>query len=132
MSLTWSQKYELGHERIDFEHRIFVSLIAAVEDEFAGDNARPRLQRLLNEVLKYAEFHFVSEENMMEDVGYPDLAAHRDAHRALLSTLRDRANEFAGGRLEVPALVDFLFHWFALHTTQEDRKVVSFIAANRS
>lgn len=131
MSLAWNRKYELGHERIDFEHRIFLGLIAALEEEQATHQSRPRLERLLNEVTKYAEFHFVSEENMMEDIGYPELASHREAHRALLSTLRDRTHEFAAGRIEVPALVDFLFHWFALHTTQEDRKIVTFLNAAR-
>lgn len=123
INLEWSNQFELGHERIDSEHRIFLDLIRNLSTE-AGDGApAPRFLRLLHETVKYGEFHFVSEENIMEDVGYPELDAHRSLHRMLLSQLRDRVHDISLGRETPNGLVSFLFDWFALHTTREDRKI---------
>lgn len=125
ITLDWDSKFEIGHERIDFEHRIFLGLIRDLSvDAEAADG---RFDRTLREILKYAEFHFVSEENIMADVAYPALAEHRSLHAMLLAQLQDKLQR-RGDRVERPdEIVDFLFQWFALHTTQEDRRIAAFI-----
>ena len=39
--LQWDHKYELGHEKIDFEHHIFLNLVIefkkAVDDEVSNE-----------------------------------------------------------------------------------------------
>lgn len=124
ITLQWDQKFEVGHERIDAEHRAFLNLIRSISEE----NDRPRITRLLRELEKYAEFHFVSEENIMEDHGYPGLAVHRLIHNRLLSGLTEQLHAFRNGSVDVAAIVEFLFQWFALHTSQEDRKLVDFLS----
>ena len=127
ISLPWDSKFEIGNERIDSEHRIFLSLIRdlSVESETEADHLR--IDRTLNEIYKYADFHFISEENIMEDVGYPSFHAQRRTHRMLLAELDSEIHDFRGGRKSSGEIVRFLFQWFALHTTNEDKRIAEFI-----
>ena len=127
--IEWDAKFETGHQRIDFEHRIFLDLIRMFADEADRDEASDprRMNRQLMEITKYAEFHFVSEENIMVDVGYPDVEAHREFHSVLLAELRDMAFRLRAGRAKARDLVEFLYHWFAQHTSTKDKLIAEYV-----
>jgi hemerythrin len=127
IGIEWDKKFELGHERIDFEHRIFLDLIRSVSKLSATDADPKRLSRTLSEVLKYAEFHFLSEENLMEDIHYPEIEEHRYEHRMLLAQIAEIINGSRRQQNNLDDIVDFLFRWFALHTTQVDKRLIHYI-----
>ena len=130
IQVIWDKKYEVGHKRIDFEHQVFVDLIRAVSE--AGERAddEERISRLLIETKKYAAFHFFSEENLMIDVSFPDLEKHKKEHARLLAQFDDRINLYINGSDNLDDIVDFLFSWFALHTTQKDKEIAKFVAGS--
>lgn len=132
IDIQWDQKFEIGHPRIDNEHRVFVDLIRAVSQAAEQGAPRDKAQRLLLEVRKYAEFHFLSEENLMLDVGFEDYATHHDEHVWLLRRLEDEMHRFDDNALPLSALADFMFEWFALHTTRDDRKLATAIARQQA
>jgi hemerythrin len=127
LAIVWDKKFEVGHERIDFEHRIFLGLIVDLDNEVRLRSRPERQLRILREIRLYAEFHFVSEENIMADCEYPDLASHRDAHHYLLAALSNRIFSPSDDAQAGQSNVDFLLDWFAIHTTQEDKKVAQYI-----
>ena len=127
MALKWDHRYEIGHDRIDAEHKIFLGLIADFQQASSQEHSRERLIRILNEVEKYADFHFVSEENIMIDVAYPEKEHHAMLHRDLLTRLKDQSNQFRIGHVDAEEVFEFLFQWFAIHTSNEDKKLVSYI-----
>ena len=128
-AIEWNRKFEIGHQRIDFEHRIFLDLIRSFGDEAErGETHDPRrLNRQLTEITKYAEFHFVSEENIMIEVGYPDFENHRELHSVLLNELRDMAFRLRAGRANPRELVEFLYHWFTQHTLHKDKLITDYV-----
>ncbi len=128
ITLAWDNKFEVGHERIDSEHRIFLSLIRDLSGEAESKAGKPRVERTLNEIYKYADFHFTSEENIMADIGYPRLDEHKNTHQRLLAQFKNKRHEYQAEVLEADAIVSFLFQWFALHTTQDDRRIAEYIA----
>lgn len=127
MTLQWDSRYALGHERIDAEHQIFLNLIVQFNDLSQQGASMDKLLRTLREIIKYAEFHFVSEENVMLDCSYPDYPHHTDLHQRLLAKVQDEMFRLKSGQAQPTEVFDFLFEWFALHTTQEDRKLVEFL-----
>ena len=130
IDIQWEQGFAVGHERIDHEHQVFLDLIknASLADE--EDAPKERILRLLEEVRKYADFHFFSEENIMLDTGYPDYDAHRQEHRRLLAHLDDQVFRYHAGVSPLSALVEFLFEWFALHTTRTDKRFAQFLGCS--
>lgn len=127
MSIQWSTQFELGHERIDAEHRIFLRLVNEFGDRVERGLPLDMLLRTLREIRKYAEFHFVSEENIMEELGYPRLEEHRALHEVLLDALAGWIGALAAGSLDPAEVWKSLVEWFGAHTSQEDQKLVAHI-----
>ncbi|MCM8857430.1 MAG: hemerythrin domain-containing protein [Candidatus Thiodiazotropha sp.] len=128
IQVQWNRKFEVGHERIDFEHKIFLGLIRDVSLAPQQGIQKERILRHLNEVKKYAVFHFTSEENIMFDVTYPDRERHIKEHEILLALLTDKTHQYRSEEIELDDIVSYLFEWFALHTTQIDTKLSHYIS----
>jgi hemerythrin len=124
---VWSPTYETGHPRIDAEHRIFVDLIGRIEVDVHSGVPIERIIRRVTELLKFADFHFYSEEGLMIDVGFPDTRAHRQLHAALVEELRGMIPTLAADLREGHDLVGFLIEWFAVHSRDEDARLAAFV-----
>jgi hemerythrin len=131
MTLHWDDKYSLGNEKIDAEHHIFLDLIIEFDSLAKKGATQDKLVRTLKEIGKYAEFHFLSEENLMIDCNYPGLEQHKKLHRHLVASLEDQLFRINSGTGSPGQVFESLFEWFALHTSSEDKKLVSFIGTRR-
>lgn len=120
--LPWSDRLNTGVEEIDLQHRYFVRLINRLAHDLLTTQDERYSRGLLNELCKYATFHFASEENIMHKLGYPEMESHRLHHLQLL----DKLSSYASGR-DVERLLKFLTDWFIDHTVQEDRRIGDFI-----
>ena len=127
INTQWDKKFEVGHPRIDHEHQVFLDLIRNVSLASERQESDQWTTRLLEEIKKYAEFHFLSEENIMFRIDYPEYNAHHKQHLELLATLADKIHRFSSGQIELDSVVDFLFEWFAIHTTQTDKKLAQYL-----
>ncbi|MDH5612151.1 MAG: bacteriohemerythrin [Gammaproteobacteria bacterium] len=125
--IKWEKRYEIGHDRIDFEHQIFVDLIAKIDDAVKLGNDDNYVERLLNELRVYAVFHFISEENIMYLAGYPDYDTHKQHHDELLANFSQKIMESQLEKHKLEALIIFLKDWFVSHTLNEDKKIASFV-----
>ncbi|MBK1650364.1 hemerythrin [Rhabdochromatium marinum] len=121
-------KFSIGHDRIDHEHQVFLDLMINVSRANEDGSSQERVLRLLEEVKKYAEFHFFSEENVMIDAKYPEYDAHHKEHRILIAALDSKVYDYCAGQLDLDALVEFLFEWFALHTTGSDKRIAQYLS----
>lgn len=129
--IKWDQSFEIGHERIDLEHRVFFNLLESLDKAFEANKPTALILRLLTEIEKYAEFHFYSEETIMLECGYPELERQQQQHHALLQELADKIDEFKTDRCSGFFLPGFLFEWLVLHTSREDRKLSRFIPVEK-
>ena len=117
-TLHWQAAYDTGVEEIDLQHRYFMTLINRLTVELAASDDPKYRQSLLNELAKYAAFHFASEENLMTKFGYPDRERHRMLHIELIDKLSSRMNA-----MTYEPLFEFLIGWFIQHTTTEDHRI---------
>ena len=126
MMLEWSDRFLIGHERIDFEHRTFFGLVVDFQKARINGADKKTLAGLLEEIALYAKFHFRSEENVMEQMHYPDLESHRNEHYRLVEVL---SNKMLGLEMDLYTASDieeFLVEWFVGHTSGVDKKIVQY------
>lgn len=122
-SINWDAKYEIGVKRIDFEHQIFADLVNQLGEKIVSGSDRLAISRTLREIIKYADFHFTSEENIMEECHYPGLKEHIACHRDLQNALNEKAMAMAAGQIAPETLLSFLVEWFLDHTVREDSRI---------
>lgn len=120
--LEWDKKYEIGVKEIDLQHHYFIELINRIAEELKQPIPEKYKNRLLDELYKYAAFHFISEENLMLKHNFPGFDQHFQLHRELVNKLShhaylDTADEFLG----------FLTGWFLNHTLKEDKEIARHI-----
>ena len=128
MEITWKKQYEVGNIEIDSEHKVFVEIICKIKEAISQQYDWKQLGYLLEELLKYTDFHFCSEENIMRFCNYPKLKYHREKHHILLMDLRQKIHVLQGKDQEkVNELITFLIDWFINHTLKEDMKIARFI-----
>ena len=132
IDIQGDKKFEVGHPRLDHDHHIFLDLIRNVSQASERQEPKEWCMRLLREVKKFADFLFFSEENIMLRTGYPDYAEHQQKHVELLVRLEDRMDAYASDRINLDAVVVFMFDWFAMHTTQSDKKLGKYLEKEMS
>lgn len=129
--IQWDKQFEVGSFEIDREHQIFILTINKLIRALDTNARQEVLAGLIDEILKYAAFHFCSEENIMLVSEYPGIQEHKKEHETLLIKLREitpimNVEDYIDyGRNLVP----FLFHWFKTHTIQTDKKLANHLSS---
>lgn len=125
--IPWDTKFEIGHELIDSQHRIFLLLLNKLVSAIYQRVPKEHLFRVLNELKKYAEFHFLSEENLMYEVNYPDIKAHEAIHSRILLETALLLERVAQDRANPDDVVTFLKSWLFVHILNEDSRIAQFV-----
>lgn len=125
--IPWSTSYEIGHDLIDSQHRIFLMLLNKLSVNIANGVSKEHMFRVMNELKKYAEFHFISEENEMYDCHYPGVKNHHNIHSEILFELTVLSERVSQGRAQPEEIVLFLKSWLINHILNEDIHIAQYI-----
>ncbi|MEQ1602420.1 MAG: hemerythrin family protein [Methylophilaceae bacterium] len=125
--IPWDKSYEIGHELIDSQHRIFLMILNKLIKSIAQGVTKEYMFRTLMELKKYAEFHFISEENVMLDCGYLNVNQHQHIHSELLFEFTVLSDRVAQGRAEPDEVVSFIKGWLLNHILHEDIQIAQYV-----
>jgi len=127
----WKKKYNIGLELIDHQHQYFLNLISRLSELLETDLSDYLITRLVNEILKYADFHFQSEENLMLIEEYPEFEKHKELHKDLIEEIGTFLYYFSKQEKQADELIGFLVKWFIDHTVEEDSKLGDYIKSKQ-
>lgn len=127
MNIVWDESFSTGIEEIDSQHKDFIKIIQRLEILRRQDSSQEFVRRVLLELLKYTEYHFVSEENMMIVIGYPWLLVQQREHTRLLRTLNYKIDALQESLETLDDTIHFLTQWTIHHIKKEDGKIGDFV-----
>jgi hemerythrin-like metal-binding protein len=124
--IIWNESNNVGIPILDEQHRGIVSIINSfyyfVQTGHGEEAIKPTLAMLEH----YTRVHFITEEALMRDAGYPDIDGHIVLHKKL--TARTEAIVRAAGKsLDTDTTLEFLKQWWLGHIKTEDRKYMPFV-----
>ena len=119
--IEWTEDFVIGVKWIDDQHRYFVNLLQRIEQILHQTHSVEQVDRLLLELQKYAEFHFVSEENYADQLGVSGIQKHRERHQELIKEIARHTKDLRNGEYSVERYLLFLFNWLIGHTMVEDK-----------
>lgn len=128
--LNWNKNYSVGVFEIDVEHKVFLIIIKKINKAFEKQLNLDFQKKLLEELYKYADFHFQSEENIMLMCAYPGYESHRKQHEELMQSLSEIINFMDIKMIDKKQLIDFLIQWFKEHTTSTDLELGTYLLEN--
>lgn len=136
MVLDWRDEYNVGVWAIDSQHKRFFKVIRKISDlHLTGGSHKDekvQLNRLLDKLLKYTEFHFQTEEKLMKRYEYPMINQQKKEHEVILSELNRQISTIRSAGGSTAKLVYFLVQWFIKHTVYSDKDLGLFIKRKRN
>lgn len=123
---VWSGKHVIGIDSVDTEHETFSHLVSSFGQAMEINADKKVLLGILDEIALFAKFHFRSEENTMETLGFPDFMRHKELHMQLIDDLSNKILGLSLDRFTPKSVGDFLCDWFFSHTMNEDKKLAEF------
>ena len=126
MYIHWEKELELGNELIDTQHRIMVLLCRKLDIAIKTGRSEQTVRWVMLELRKFTEFHFLSEENLMHEIGYLRVSDHALIHSELLMQLDMMLAKISHHREFPEDLLHFLNKWLVKHVVEEDLKIAEF------
>ena len=121
----WKKSSYIGLNLIDAEHsNLFASINKLV---IAQHFDQKTILSLADEVIAYAEFHFLSETNFMRILRYPRLEEHMKLHSELSQELWKKRVLLSESTENLKNFIEFLVTWFVEHTQTVDREFAAFV-----
>jgi hemerythrin-like metal-binding protein len=131
MAISWDPSYETGDPSIDLQHRELLAIVDELEAAEAHlHDSHDAIMLVLGRVMDFALSHFLMEEELMVQVGYPSPAFEEmiEQHREFTSYSRLRVLEFrSGGLASVLPLQSFLAEWLTVHEFGLDRLFADYL-----
>lgn len=120
-----------GDPTVDQQHREFFSRLKFIHDTYTTDPASLDLNQTIKELVNFADFHFKSEEALMQSARYPGLAAHRAQHQEIANNVQELFRKYLIENKVMPiSLISLLSEWVAEHVADFDKPMVHWIRHN--
>jgi len=130
--IDWSEKFSVGVEKIDKQHKTLIGMTNQLIDTPNVDSNSEAITDLLNRMIQYATTHFVDEERLMAMHSYPDFDAHQQQHVAFMKKTAEFCTVEEGTAVVhdfSDAVLRYLREWWVNHILGSDLKFKPFVAA---
>lgn len=126
----WNDRYNVGHDEIDADHRYLFKLINDFHQALTNGLSPERIATTLESLVAYTRFHFSREEGYMLARGYDAYRGHKQMHDKLIHDLEELRQRFQAGDAMVGIeLSTFLTDWLISHIMRTDTKLAAFLTA---
>ena len=128
--MEWSEKFNLGIDVIDNQHRQILDYINALEKIRATGAAREQIKDVFDDLIDYTQSHFSFEENLLAQVNYQFLPSHRSIHELFVKRLKDFRQRFDNGESVEDDLHRLLSKWLINHIQHDDQDYIDAVRDN--
>ncbi len=121
-----------GSSLIDGDHQKLVTLLNALSEAMEGAKADVT-RKAMADVVAYTKDHFGREEAEMQRIDYVASGAHKFEHDKLTKQIVELGEILeSGGKVNVPAVSDFLREWLCEHIVTADVKLATALKDSRT
>jgi len=129
--IIWDDYYSVGYEVIDKQHKMLVEMINELYSSFISGKAQEKAPEIVNEMIKYTDYHFKTEEKFFDKYDYPETKEHKLIHKSFVDKVVEVKEGLDSKKVTVSYdIMNFLRKWLLEHILQEDKKYQSFFKDN--
>ena len=126
--MEWDDSFVLGINNFDAHHKRLIALLNMAFDGFTRSAVRDELAVVLDELLKYAKYHFAAERSWMELNEYPGLVQHSEEHEIFTNKVIAFKKDVHGRKTSLSLeVLQFLMSWLTNHIIEPDGEYRRFI-----
>ena len=122
--LTWNDSLETGVKQFDDQHQKLVGMVNELFDGMQAGKGKETLGPVLDGLIAYTGTHFKDEERLMQQHGYPKLAAHQKEHADLVAKVVEVQQKYHAGASALLGMevMNFLKNWLINHIQGTDKE----------
>ena len=125
--IIWNENLSVGVAEIDRQHKQLVGILNQLLDMQGVTVASETISDTLTRMTDYADYHFNSEEGLMQKYAYPEYETHHKEHVAFMRKTAELAMGTMAYRQTIPTeLLDYLKTWLLQHILVSDMKYKPF------
>jgi hemerythrin len=130
--LNWEDKYTVGFQGIDDEHKELFEAVGEVESATARSAQPAETAVLLKKLVSATAKHFASEEAMMREAKYAGFALHVANHQRLMEKVEAFATRHGQNGVAVNQhALKFLRDWLLHHIEGDDARLGAWMQQKR-
>ncbi len=124
--IQWKDSYSVKILQFDNQHKKLVGMINNMHDAMSEGKGNKVVSEILQDLIRYTQHHFRSEEELMQKHGYPEMDKHLAEHQKLTSKVTDYLSRFNSGERISINFMQFLTDWLTEHIQRTDHKYTEF------
>ncbi|ONI42334.1 hypothetical protein AN639_12690 [Candidatus Epulonipiscium fishelsonii] len=129
--IKWNDKYLVGIDIVDTQHKQLFIIAQEAEATLKSTHIDKyyEIMNILNELRKYTEFHFLTEEKLMEQTNYSNLHIHKTEHDAFIHKIISVLDELdeESDDVALKAILIFIIDWISEHIRLRDKDMSNYI-----
>jgi hemerythrin len=126
--ITWSKMYETGHPVVDGQHKNLFKLINNLNLDLSDKESKHLYNEAMEILSAYVSTHFMTEEDLMKTISYPDYESHKLEHDSLKEQSEKLIKLFRLGKVDLTATISkFLSDWLKNHIQVIDKKMIDWL-----
>ena len=132
LKVQWSDALSTGNKATDVQHKYLIEIINELAEAIETGKAALSVNKILNLLQYYTEWHFQREEMCMERHRCPAFAANKDAHKQFIDTFLKFKEEFSssGGSEDIALrMYHTLVAWLVNHIQKIDSQLAPCVHA---
>jgi hemerythrin len=131
--INWQDYFNTGEPQIDEQHQQIFKYINQLHAALKLEKDEKEINEVLLGLMEYSIYHFKLEEQMMEQVNYPQYESHKEEHQIFIDRLTKLEIDLKNHNKSITLrLLKFLKVWFSGHILNIDHKFVQFKKTGQS
>lgn len=118
--ILWKSEMESGIVEIDIQHRNLINIINILDDAIREKKQNTILKQIIDEVVKYSNYHIKTEERFFAELGFRD-----EEHLKQHIDFKESVKQFE--KYDAEKILSFLIEWFEFHILIIDKKFFDFV-----
>lgn len=127
----WKDSFSVGVHKLDLQHRGLLDLINKIGDlAYTRGAVKSSAFSALNEMIRYADNHFRTEEGYLEKYCYPGYSEQKKEHEAFVERAFSMAQDLEKeSGLSLGAIIFYLEDWYIDHVLGIDQGYKQFLTS---
>jgi hemerythrin len=126
--ISWHSNYTVNVKEIDKQHQHLINIMNELHDSMKAGKGKEVLGTVLDELIKYTDFHFKYEEKLFDQYSFPETNLHKRQHTDLVEQVVSFKKNFDSGRKVLTMeVMDFLKSWLTGHIVGSDKNYSAFL-----
>jgi hemerythrin len=119
--MKWTETYAIGQTGVDEDHQKLFELFNRFRDSVGAGQSRETYTPFLLELADYSRYHFLREEALMRQRGYPDYDKHKQMHDSFCDLVQKLVATGSPTDDDIEFLMNYVEMWLYGHILVLDK-----------